>query len=145
MWGKVGTFLGPFWHFGPIWDQVPNSGLYQSAWFPKSGLQSTSYSMPVSLFIKSFARPNGQQCTASALTGIQACKYQQHFANTFNRPQSRSHRNVVRHRCFRQDKSGLKGQGEAIDMSALIIQCALNTELCSISFDIQDCGSFACE
>ena len=30
--GKIGTFLGPFLHFGPIWDQVPNSGPYRSAW-----------------------------------------------------------------------------------------------------------------
>ena len=29
--GKIGTFLGPFWYFGPIWDQVPNSGPYRSA------------------------------------------------------------------------------------------------------------------
>ena len=29
--GKIGTFLGPFLHFGPIWDQVPNSGPYRSA------------------------------------------------------------------------------------------------------------------
>ena len=28
---KIWTFLGPFWHFGPIWDQVPNSGPYCSA------------------------------------------------------------------------------------------------------------------
>ena len=28
---KIGTFLGPFWHFGPIWDKVPNSGPYRSA------------------------------------------------------------------------------------------------------------------
>ena len=25
-------FLGPNWIFGPIWDQVPNSGPYRSAW-----------------------------------------------------------------------------------------------------------------
>ena len=30
--GKIGTFLGPFLHFGPIWDQVPNSGPYRSPW-----------------------------------------------------------------------------------------------------------------
>ena len=29
---KIGTFLGLFWHFGPIWDQVPNLGPYRSAW-----------------------------------------------------------------------------------------------------------------
>ena len=32
--GKIGTFLGPFWYFGPIWDQVPNSGPYRSACAP---------------------------------------------------------------------------------------------------------------
>ena len=36
--GKIGTFLGPFLHFGPIWDQVPNSGPYRSACLgPKIG------------------------------------------------------------------------------------------------------------
>ena len=29
---KIGTFLGPFWHFGPIWDKVPNLGPFWSAW-----------------------------------------------------------------------------------------------------------------
>ena len=33
---KIGTFLGPFWHFGPIWDQVPNLGPFWSAWFRKT-------------------------------------------------------------------------------------------------------------
>ena len=33
--GKIGTFLGPFWYFGPIWDQVPNSGPYRSACIPR--------------------------------------------------------------------------------------------------------------
>ena len=28
---KIGTFLGPFWHFGPIWDKVPNLGPFWSA------------------------------------------------------------------------------------------------------------------
>ena len=43
---KIGTFLGPFWHFGPIWDQVPNLGPFWSACIfhpplhiPQSGLQ----------------------------------------------------------------------------------------------------------
>ena len=31
---KIRTFLGPFWRFGPIWDQVPNSGPYWSACIP---------------------------------------------------------------------------------------------------------------
>ena len=31
LWGKIGPFLGPFRHFGPIWDQVPNLGPYWSA------------------------------------------------------------------------------------------------------------------
>ena len=30
---KIGTFLGPNWNFGPIWDQVLNLGPFWSAWF----------------------------------------------------------------------------------------------------------------
>ena len=31
--GKIKTFLEPFWHFDPIWDQVLNSGPYWCACF----------------------------------------------------------------------------------------------------------------
>ena len=30
--GKIRTFLGPFLHFNPIWDQFPNLGPYRSPW-----------------------------------------------------------------------------------------------------------------